>query len=50
MGMIELVGSFAVGAVAGYVAKDRLSTSNNNSSTEKEQLYKENEKLARRNK
>lgn len=51
MSMIEILGGLAVGCAVGYVAKDKLNPSTpSTQNSESEQLYAENEKLARRNK
>ena len=53
MKMLEILGSFIVGGVAGMVAKDKL-FANSKHETQRQQelntLYAENEKLTRRNK
>lgn len=51
--MIELIGGLAAGCVVGYIAKDKLSPTSDSRAAgkaETEQLYAENEKLAKRNK
>ena len=53
MKMIEVVGAFIAGGVAGAIAKDKLSGNaqqQNNRQAEMDAIYVENEKLSRRNK
>jgi len=51
--MIGTLLSFAVGGATGYIIKDKLSSGDNNQSknrTEINEIFSENEKIARRNK
>lgn len=50
--MLEFIGGAMLGAIGGYIAKDKISGSkdNCNNNSELESLYRDNERLSRHNK
>lgn len=49
--MLEFIGGAMLGAIGGYIAKDKISGSvDNSNNSELESLYRDNERLSRHNK